>query len=85
VSEEKLLVKIVDNGLGIRKKDKHRLFTMFGSIRENNPQGIGLGLCICKQIVQKFGGEMGFMSSRGKNTVFFFTFETIARVDNDDL
>jgi len=77
VSDEKLMVKVIDNGQGIRKKDKHKLFTMFGSIKENNPQGIGLGLCICQQIVLKFGGQINFLSKRKKNTVFYFTFETV--------
>ena len=52
----KLLVKVIDNGIGIRKENKRKMFTMFGTIKEENPQGIGLGLCICKKIVNKFGG-----------------------------
>ena len=43
-----LLIKVIDNGTGIRKRNQNKMFQMFGTIKEDNPQGIGLGLCICK-------------------------------------
>ena len=75
-----LRVSVVDSGLGIKKKDQKRLFTMFGSIKDEkqkiNVQGVGLGLVICKLIVNKFGGEVDFFSKYKKGSTFFFTFET---------
>jgi signal transduction histidine kinase len=40
-----------------------------------NVEGIGLGLCISKQIVERFKGKMGFFSKENKGTTFYFTFE----------
>ena len=37
--------------------------------------GIGLGLVICKLIVNKFNGQINFISKHGKGTTFYFTFE----------
>ena len=51
---------------------------MFGSIknekRQINTNGIGLGLVICKLIVNKFDGQISFESKYKKETTFTFTF-----------
>lgn len=48
-------VYVRDSGIGIKKKDKSKLFKMFGSIKDSNSKintkGIGLGLVISKMIV----------------------------------
>ena len=70
---------MVDTGLGIKKRDQGRLFEMFGSIKDEkkkiNVQGVGLGLVICKLIVNKFDGEIDFLSKYKRGSTFFFTFE----------
>ena len=57
---------MVDNGLGIKKKNHKKLFKMFGSIKDQkrkiNTNGIGLGLVISKMLVTKFEGEIDFQS-----------------------
>lgn len=61
-----LRVSVHDTGLGIKNEDQKKLFTLFGSIKDEkrkiNTKGIGLGLVICKMIVQKFGGEIDYKS-----------------------
>ena len=49
---------------------------MFGSIKNEkfNVKGIGLGLVISKMIVNKFGGEIDFVSKFKRGTTFFYTF-----------
>lgn len=47
--------------MGILPEDRAKLFCMFGRLESNstlNPNGIGLGLNICKQIVQAFDGDI---------------------------
>ena len=40
-----------------------------------NTKGIGLGLVICKMIVEKFQGVINFVSKYKKGTTFYYTFE----------
>jgi two-component system, sensor histidine kinase and response regulator len=76
-SKNMLIVSIVDSGLGIKKKDKGKLFKLFGSIKDEkrklNMKGIGLGLVICKLIVEKFDGKIDFISKFKKGSTFYFT------------
>ena len=59
-------ISVVDSGIGIKKRHQNRLFQMFGSIKDEakkiNVQGVGLGLVICKLIVEKFDGHIDFIS-----------------------
>ena len=41
----------------------------------HNITGIGLGLCICKAIVEQFNGEITFISALNKGTTFKFSFD----------
>jgi signal transduction histidine kinase len=54
-----LEIVVADNGIGIKKEDQNKLFKLFGFLeqtKEINVKGIGLGLHICKLIVEQFGG-----------------------------
>ena len=74
-----LMVSVKDSGIGIKDQDKHKLFNLFGSIKDEklqiNTQGIGLGLVICKLIVEKYGGIIDFISQYSEGSTFFFTFQ----------
>jgi signal transduction histidine kinase len=76
-SGEFLRISVVDSGVGIKEEDKSRLFKMFGSIKDEgkkiNVHGVGLGLVICKMIVNKFDGYIDFVSKYKKGSTFFFT------------
>jgi signal transduction histidine kinase len=73
-----LRISVTDNGIGIREQDKEKLFKMFGSIKDEekklNLKGIGLGLVISKLIVEKFDGEIDFVSKYQHGSTFFYTF-----------
>ena len=75
--KDQLLISVTDNGNGIKKKDRIRLFKAYGSIKNEsvNQKGIGLGLVICQMIVQKFNGIIDYVSVWAKGTTFFFTFD----------
>lgn len=51
---------VIDSGIGIKKRDKGKIFRLFGCIKDENnhinTKGIGLGLVISKMIVNKFDG-----------------------------
>ena len=74
----KLVTEVRDTGVGISSEDQLSLFKMFGKLKDTsqmNTSGVGLGLFICKQIVDQFDGEILVKSELGKGTSFFFIFE----------
>jgi len=72
---EDLIVSVRDNGIGIDPKDHARIFERFqqaGDVLTDKPQGTGLGLPICQQIIQHFGGAIWVDSALGKGATFSF-------------
>ncbi|MDP2810966.1 MAG: cache domain-containing protein [Rhodocyclaceae bacterium] len=67
---------VEDTGIGIAPEDRRTVFDKFRQIGDTltaKPQGSGLGLSICRQIVEHHGGEIGVESALGKGSVFYFT------------
>lgn len=68
--------EIADNGVGIPKSDQKFIFQKFfrsKNVLRHETQGSGLGLFIAKSIIERSGGKIGFNSTEGKGTVFWFT------------
>lgn len=69
-------VSVSDNGMGIRPEDHHIVFEKFrqvGDTLTDKPQGTGLGLPICVQIISYFGGKLWVESEFGHGATFCFT------------
>ncbi|MBF0183711.1 MAG: response regulator [Magnetococcales bacterium] len=68
-----ILFQIEDSGCGIAQQDQKRIFEMFvqaDSSTSRNAAGIGLGLSICKQLVEAMEGKITVSSRQGKGAVF---------------
>jgi len=71
-----LHVFVKDNGVGIPKEDKKKMFSKFfraSNVIRMQTEGSGLGLFICKNVIETHGGRIKFTSEEGKGTEFSFT------------
>jgi signal transduction histidine kinase len=71
-----LLFSVTDTGIGISGKDIGHVFDRFWQAAKNKRAGVGLGLAICKAVVEAHGGRMWVESQEGKGSTFFFTLPT---------
>ena len=86
--DEKKLIKfaLTDSGVGIEQDDQSQLFNYFGKVKDEqnlNPDGIGLGLMICKTIVENMDGKIGFTSQYEQGSSFWFQIPLKFRDDSD--
>jgi PAS domain S-box-containing protein len=65
-------VAVRDYGAGIPEDFKGQIFNKFAQASNRKSGGSGLGLNICKAIVEQHGGKIGFESQSGQGTTFFF-------------
>jgi PAS domain S-box-containing protein len=72
-----ILIGVHDEGIGIKPEDIVRLFQPFTRLENlvsgSAIQGIGLGLVVCKHLVEAHGGRIWVESAPGKGSTFFFT------------
>ncbi|KPJ55178.1 hypothetical protein AMJ47_01540 [Parcubacteria bacterium DG_72] len=74
--KDQVKIAVTDQGKGIPLSLQKRLFTKFFQLEPSlsrTREGTGLGLYICKLIVDKLGGRIGVKSELGKGSTFYFT------------
>jgi len=91
---DRVRVEVHDSGLGIPAEHQPHLFQRFYRVQTGNRtvRGTGLGLYICRKIIEAHGGEIGLDSRPGQGTCFYFLLpvappspgEEPTRRDNDE-
>ena len=74
--DNEILISVKDSGGGINDVDQEKIFEKFkqtGTAIKGKPRGTGLGLPICKKIVNCHGGRIWVESESGKGSTFSFT------------
>ncbi|MEZ4885774.1 MAG: tetratricopeptide repeat protein [Chitinophagales bacterium] len=81
ITDSELRFEVVDNGKGIDQAHGNKIFNLFYQSEKDSQangsdlgQNSGIGLTICKNIVDKYNGQIGFQSELQKGTVFYFAF-----------
>ena len=73
-----LILSVTDNGIGISAEDANRLFNAFFTTKSN---GLGMGLSICRSIVEAHGGRMSASSNEGPGA----TFQVVLPLQREDV
>ena len=81
--DDKWLFAVKDNGIGIEQWFSERIFIVFQKLHDHKKYpGSGIGLALCKRVIEKHGGKIWFESETGKGTSFLFNLPVMKTKQN---
>jgi signal transduction histidine kinase len=73
-TDDGMRIEVQDNGIGIDEKYYEDIFKMFRRLHSRREyEGTGIGLSVCKKIIEKHNGKIGVESKLGQGSTFWFT------------
>ncbi len=81
-------ISVRDTGCGMSSKDNQRLFKLFGQVKSTkkvNESGTGLGLSMCKFLIEKFKGKIQVQTKLNHGTKFLFTIQAREAISDLDI
>jgi len=78
LEDQELLVAIADRGPGLPPGEEERIFEKFYQVAPGSARGAGLGLTICRRIIEAHGGRIWAANRPGGGAVFNFTIPLVA-------
>ena len=85
MEEERLVIGVSDQGIGISSHDQSKLFAPFSRLEDQRLTGVkgaGLGLLVCRRLVEAHGGRIWVESEPGRGSTFYFTLPLGNRAEN---
>jgi PAS domain S-box-containing protein len=76
IEPERLVIGVSDHGKGLSASEQARIFGPFQRLENSRPdraRGAGLGLMVCRRLVEAHGGEIWVESKKGRGSTFFFS------------
>jgi PAS domain S-box-containing protein len=81
IDGDKATFQVSDNGIGFKQEYSDRIFLLFQRLHGRAIPGTGIGLALCRRIVERYGGRIWARSEENVGTTFYFTLPlALARV-----
>ena len=75
-----VLFRVMDNGIGIDPQYSDQIFGLFKRLHRDDTSGLGMGLALCRRLIEQQGGRIWVESSLGEGSTFLFTLKSAHEV-----